>query len=54
VVWGLLAFKPVWALAFFLVPLVTRRWRTCLAMAGTGAALALTTVPFVGWQCWLE
>jgi hypothetical protein len=53
-VWGLLAYKPVWALAFFLVPLVTRRWRTCLAMLGTGAALALATVPFVGWQGWLD
>jgi arabinofuranan 3-O-arabinosyltransferase len=54
VVWGLLAIKPVWALAFFLVPLLTGRWRTCLAMLGTGAALALATVPFVGWQCWLD
>jgi arabinofuranan 3-O-arabinosyltransferase len=54
VVWGLLAFKPVWALAFFLAPLLSRRWRTCLAMAGTGAALALATVPIVGWQCWLH
>jgi arabinofuranan 3-O-arabinosyltransferase len=53
-VWGLLAFKPVWALAFFLVPLLTRRWRTCLAMLATGAALALATLPFVGWQCWLD
>ncbi len=25
IIWGLLAFKPVWALAFFLVPLVTGR-----------------------------
>ena len=24
-VWGLLAFKPVWALAFFFVPLLTAR-----------------------------
>src|SRR5262245_7471594 len=28
-VWGLLAFKPVWAAAFLLVPILTRRWRTC-------------------------
>jgi arabinofuranan 3-O-arabinosyltransferase len=54
VVWGLLAFKPVWALAFFLVPLLTRRWRTCLAMLATAVALALATVPFVGWQSWLD
>jgi arabinofuranan 3-O-arabinosyltransferase len=54
VVWGLLAFKPVWAVAFFLVPLLTRRWRTCLAMLATAAALALATLPFVGWQGWLD
>src|SRR5262249_354793 len=29
--WGLLAYKPVWLLVFFLVPLLTRRWRVCLA-----------------------
>jgi hypothetical protein len=52
-VWGLLAFKPVWAAAFFLVPLLTRRWRVCLAMLATGAALAAATLPFVGWHSWL-
>jgi hypothetical protein len=55
-VWGLLAFKPVWALAFFLVPLLTRRWRVCAAMAATGTGLALLTLPFVGlhsWKDWL-
>jgi hypothetical protein len=54
VVWGLLVFKPVWALSFFLVPLLTRRWRVCLAMAATGAALALLTLPLVGVQTWLD
>ena len=53
-VWGLLAFKPVWAAAFFLVPFVTFRWRTCLAMLGMGVALALATVPFVGIQPWFD
>jgi hypothetical protein len=53
-VWGLLAFKPVWALAFFLVPLVTRRWRVCLAMVMTGGALILTTLPFVGTESWID
>jgi hypothetical protein len=56
-VWGLLAFKPVWAAAFFLVPLLTRRWRMCLTMAATGIALVLATLPFVGlhsWQEWLK
>jgi hypothetical protein len=56
-VWGLLAFKPVWGVAFVLVPLVQRRWRFCLAMGLTGAALAAATLPFVGvqaWRDWLE
>jgi hypothetical protein len=56
-VWGLLAYKPVWAMSFFLALAVTRRWRACLAMLGTGAALALATLPFVGlasWFDWLE
>jgi hypothetical protein len=59
VVWGLLAFKPVWALAIFLVPVVTRRWRVCLTMTATGVALALATLPFLGgldgvrvWRDW--
>ena len=57
VVWGFLAFKPVWALSFFAVPLLSRRWRFCLAMAGTGVALAALTLPVVGlhsWQEWLR
>jgi hypothetical protein len=54
VVWGFLAFKPVWALAFLLVPLLTRRWRFASAMALTGAALAAATLPFTGLQPWLD
>jgi hypothetical protein len=53
-VWGLLAFKPVWAMVFFGVLLLTRRWRDALAMLAVGAALALVTVPFVGVQSWKE
>jgi hypothetical protein len=57
VVWGLLAFKPVWALAFFLVPFLTRRWWMCLAMGATGLAQIAITLPWVGietWRNWLE
>ncbi len=54
VVWGLLAFKPVWAAAFFLVPLLMGRWRFCLAMVLTGAALAAATLPVVGVQAWWD
>ncbi len=54
IVWGLLAFKPVWAASFFLVPLLTRRWRMGAAMLLTGLALVLLTLPFVGWQTWMD
>ena len=54
VVWGLFAFKPVWALAFCIVPLLTRRWRFCAAMVVTGVALCAATLPFVGVQTWLD
>jgi hypothetical protein len=53
-VWGLLAYKPVWALALFLIPLLMRRWRFCLAMVLTGAGLAIATLPFVGLQTWFD
>ena len=53
-VWGLFAFKPVWALAFSIVPLLTRRWRFCAAMIGTGVSLCALTLPFVGFQTWLD
>jgi arabinofuranan 3-O-arabinosyltransferase len=53
-VWGLFAFKPIWGLAFFLVPLVMGRWRICAAMIGTGAGLAALTLPFVGLQTWFD
>jgi hypothetical protein len=53
-IWGLLAYKPVWAMAFFLVPVLTRRSRMALAMLATGTALALLTLPFVGWHSWLD
>lgn len=54
VVWGLLAYKPVWAAAFFLVPLVMGRWRFGLAMIGTGAGLATATLPFTGLDPWFD
>ena len=53
-IWGLLAFKPSWGLAFFLVPLLMGRWRVCLAMVSTGAGLAALTLPFVGLQTWFD
>jgi hypothetical protein len=52
--WGLLAFKPVWALAFLLVPLLSRRWWFGLMMIASGSTLVLLTLPFVGWHSWLD
>jgi len=53
-VWGLLAFKPVWAAAFFLVPLWTGRWRVALAMLASGLAQTILTLPLVGWHSWQD
>jgi len=51
-VWALLAFKPVWAVAFFPVLLLTRRWTAALSMAVCGALFCLATLPVVGWHSW--
>lgn len=53
-VWGWLAFKPVWAVSFFLVLLLSRRWRACLVMGLCGLAQIALTLPFVGVQSWLD
>jgi arabinofuranan 3-O-arabinosyltransferase len=53
-VWGLFAYKPVWAVAFWLVPLLARRWRMLAAMTATGILLAVATVPVVGVQSWKD
>ncbi len=52
--WGLLAYKPVWALAFLLVPLLLGRWRMAVSMAGMGLTLIVLTLPFVGWEAWRD
>jgi len=55
-VWGFLAFKPVWAVVFGLVPLMIWRPRFLAGMATSGLALVVATLPFVGihgWQNWL-
>ncbi len=53
-VWGLLAFKPVWAAAFLLFPLWTGRWRVALAMLASGLAQTILTLPLVGWHSWQD
>jgi hypothetical protein len=54
ILWGLMAFKPVWAAAFFLVPLLSRRWHFCVAMLLTSLGLIAVTLPLVGWQSWSD
>jgi hypothetical protein len=52
--WGLLAFKPVWALSFLLALVLMRRWRPAVVMAITGATLVLATIPILGIQVWFD
>jgi arabinofuranan 3-O-arabinosyltransferase len=53
-VWGLLAFKPQWAAAFFLVPLWMGRWRVAGCMLASGIVQAMLTLPVVGWNSWTD
>lgn len=53
-VWSLLAFKPTWAVAFTLVPLLTRRWTMLVGMIVGGIGLVAATLPFVGVSAWLD
>jgi hypothetical protein len=52
--WGVLAFKPVWAVAFALVFLLTGRWRAALGMGMSGLVLVALTLPVVGWDAWFD
>jgi len=54
VIWGFLAYKPVWAISFLLLLLLIRQWRMAFSMALTGALLAVATLPFVGLNCWFN
>jgi hypothetical protein len=54
VLWGLLAFKPVWAVSFLAALLLLRQWRAAVAMTATGAALVVLTLPAVGVQAWFD
>ena len=62
IVWGLLVYKPVFAVALVWVPLVLLYWRVVVGMVLSGAAFCLLTLPFCGfnvldkdnpWQRWL-
>lgn len=54
VLWGFLAFKPVWAVSFLAALLLMRQWRAAAAMIATGAGLILITLPFVGVHSWFD
>lgn len=54
VIWGCLAFKPVWAFSFLCVLILMRQWRSAVAMVGTSLLLILATLPFVGVHSWFH
>jgi hypothetical protein len=54
IAWGFLAYKPVWALSFFMVPVLTGRVRFALSMGLTGLALVLATLVPLGWKCGVQ
>lgn len=49
-VWGFLAYKPVFAVGLLLVPLALPSWRLIVGMGIGGGAFVLATLPFVGVQ----
>jgi arabinofuranan 3-O-arabinosyltransferase len=51
---GLFAFKPVWALAFLLAPVLLRKWRAAHAMAIVGLLQIVMTLPIVGMHSWQD
>jgi hypothetical protein len=54
ILWGVLTYKPVWLLAFFPVPILSRRWAMAAAMAASSGFLVLLTLPSVGTQSWIN
>ncbi len=53
-IWGLLAYKPVWALSFLTLLLLLQQFRAAVAMACVGACLILATLPLVGTHSWFD
>lgn len=51
-VWGLFAYKPVFAVAMLLVPLALRSPRWFLGMALSGLLCVVATLPFFGIEPW--
>jgi hypothetical protein len=53
-VWGLLAYKPVFAVALLWVPVVLLSSRFFAGMIASGAAFVAATLPFAGFAAWLR
>jgi arabinofuranan 3-O-arabinosyltransferase len=53
-VWGLFAYKPSWGVTYFLMLLVSRRWKAALAMGTCALAQIMLTIPVVGVHSWFE
>jgi hypothetical protein len=49
-IWSLLAYKPVFAVGLFIVPLALPSWRMTLGMILGGLLFVAATLPFVGTQ----
>lgn len=54
IVWGLLAYKPVFVVALLLVPLALRSGRLLVGMLGSGLLFVLLTLPAVGIDAWVR
>jgi len=52
--WGLLAYKPVFAVAVVCVPVLWLNVRCLAGMASSGAGLVLATLPWCGWHSWVR
>lgn len=55
--WGLIAYKPTWAVIYFGSLVIVRRWKAALVMGLCGVAQILLTIPIVGvdtWRTWFD
>jgi arabinofuranan 3-O-arabinosyltransferase len=54
ILWGFIAYKPTWAVIYFVSLVIARRWKAALAMGTCGVLQILLTIPFVGVHSWRE
>ena len=53
-VWGLLAYKPTWALAVCWIPMATRHPKAYFGMFASGMFLVITSMALCGFQAWID